>query len=149
MAKTVTTYVCGECGSVSPKWLGKCPNCGAWNSFVEEVQAPAADKPVYKTAAKPRPLSSVREEKFNRVKTGVAEFDRVLGGGIVPASVILLGGDPGIGKSTLLTEVAGILSKEHKVLYISAEESASQLKMRCNRLGVESDTMLVMNETAL
>ena len=149
MAKTVTTYVCGECGSVSPKWLGKCPNCGAWNSFVEEVQAPAADKPVYKTAAKPRPLSSVSEEKFNRVKTGVAEFDRVLGGGIVPASVILLGGDPGIGKSTLLTEVAGILSKEHKVLYISAEESASQLKMRCNRLGVESDTMLVMNETAL
>ena len=91
----------------------------------------------------------MREEKFRRIKTGVGEFDRVLGGGIVPASMVLLGGDPGIGKSTLLTEVAGVLSREHKVLYISAEESASQLKMRCNRLGVQSDTLLVMNETVL
>ncbi len=150
MAKTVTTYVCGECGAVSPKWLGRCPNCGAWNSFIEEVQAPAAaEKPILKSMVRPQPLSFVREEKFKRIKTGVDEFDRVLGGGIVPASMVLLGGDPGIGKSTLLTEVSGILSKEHKVLYISAEESASQLKLRCNRLGVNSDTMLVMNETAL
>ncbi len=150
MAKTVTTYVCTECGTVSPKWLGRCPNCGAWNTFAEEIQVPesAAKTPV-RSFVRPQPLSAVREEKFRRIKTGVGEFDRVLGGGIVPASMVLLGGDPGIGKSTLLTEVAGVLSREHKVLYISAEESASQLKMRCNRLGVQSDTLLVMNETVL
>ena len=150
MAKTVTTYVCTECGTVSPKWLGRCPNCGAWNTFAEEIQVPesAAKTPV-RSFVRPQPLSAVREEKFRRIKTGVGEFDRVLGGGIVPASMVLLGGDPGIGKSTLLTEVAGGLSREHKVLYISAEESASQLKMRCNRLGVQSDTLLVMNETVL
>ena len=151
MAKTVTAYVCSECGTVSPKWLGKCPNCGAWNTFAEEIQTPKEPEKG-KTAARferPRPLSSVKEEKFARIPSGIAELDRVLGGGIVPASMVLLGGDPGIGKSTLLTEVAGTLSKAYKVLYVSAEESVSQLKLRCNRLGVQSDTLLVMNETAL
>lgn len=151
MAKSVTTYVCSECGSVSPKWLGKCPNCGAWNTFTEELQvAPSAEnKQARAVYRKPQPLSEIREEKFERIKTGVGEFDRVLGGGIVPASMILLGGDPGIGKSTILTEVAGILSAKYKVLYVSAEESCSQLKMRAARLGVNSETMLVMNETVL
>ncbi|PWM72208.1 MAG: DNA repair protein RadA [Bacillota bacterium] len=150
MAKTTTTYVCGECGTVSPKWLGKCPSCGAWNTFVEETVAPQAQTRE-KTARyeRPRPLSEVTEERFRRIKSGSEELDRVLGGGIVPASMVLLGGDPGIGKSTLLTEVAGALSKERKVLYVSAEESVSQLKLRCNRLGVHSETLLVMNETSL
>ena len=151
MAKNITTYVCSECGTSSPKWLGKCPSCGAWNTFIEEVTASVTKEsnPVRKFYTKPQPLSEIKEEKFERIKTGVTEFDRVLGGGIVPASMVLLGGDPGIGKSTILTEVAGILSKNYKVLYVSAEESCSQLKMRCSRLNVNSDTMLVMNETVL
>lgn len=150
MAKTTATYVCAECGALSPKWLGKCPNCGAWNSFVEEIAEPL---PQAKERAarfeRPRPLSEVKEERFARIRSGSAELDRVLGGGIVPASMVLLGGDPGIGKSTLLTEVAGFLAEEKKVLYVSAEESVSQLKLRCNRLGVHSDKLLVMNETVL
>lgn len=148
--KNTTAFVCSECGAVSLKWMGRCPSCGAWNSIVEEVQAPAEQ---LRSAAvgfeRPRPLSEVGEERFLRIKSGIDELDRVLGGGIVPASMVLLGGDPGIGKSTLLTEVAGILAKTHKVLYVSAEESVSQLKLRCNRLGVHSDTLLVMNETVL
>lgn len=151
MAKNLTLYVCSECGASSPKWLGKCPSCGGWNTFIEEVQsAPAQEaKTARSFYRKPQPLSEIREEKFERIKSGVQEFDRVLGGGIVPASMVLLGGDPGIGKSTILTEIAGALSKSYKVLYVSAEESCSQLKMRAARLGVKSDTMLVMNETVL
>ncbi len=151
MAKNVTVYVCSECGTSSPKWLGKCPSCGAWNTFVEEIPVTPIKESVKQSNfyVKPQPLSEIKEEKFKRIKTGVDEFDRVLGGGIVPASMILLGGDPGIGKSTILTEVAGILSENYKVLYVSAEESCSQLKMRCARLNVNSASMLVMNETVL
>lgn len=150
MAKLLTTYVCSECGASSPKWLGKCPSCGAWNSFVEEISENTEKVKQTKTSyQKPCALSEISEVKFERVKTGVAEFDRVLGGGIVPSSMVLLGGDPGIGKSTLLTEIAGTLSENHKVLYVSAEESAAQLKMRASRLKVNSDKMLVMNETVL
>lgn len=151
MAKNVTVYVCSECGTSSPKWLGKCPSCGAWNTFVEEIPTPQT-KEVVKSGGfyvKPQPLSGIKEEKYARIKTGISEFDRVLGGGIVPASMVLLGGDPGIGKSTILTEVAGVLSENYKVLYVSAEESCAQLKMRAKRLSVNSDSMLVMNETVL
>lgn len=151
MAKNVTVYVCSECGTSSPKWLGKCPSCGAWNTFVEEIPTPQT-KEVVKSGGfyvKPQPLSEIKEEKYARIKTGISEFDRVLGGGIVPASMVLLGGDPGIGKSTILTEVAGVLSENYKVLYVSAEESCAQLKMRAKRLSVNSDSMLVMNETVL
>ncbi len=150
MAKNLTAYVCSECGTVSPKWLGKCPGCGAWNSFVEEPvaqQTQKSEKPV--RFERPRPLSEIEEEHFCRIKSGSEELDRVLGGGIVPASMVLLGGDPGIGKSTLLTEVAGRLSEDKTVLYVSAEESVSQLKLRCNRLKVRSQKLLVMNETVL
>ncbi len=150
MAKTVTTYVCSECGAASPKWIGKCPNCGGWNTYTEEFTAPeeGAKKPA-SSRQRPVRLSEIAEEKRRRIPSGNAEFDRVLGGGIVPASMVLIGGDPGIGKSTLLTEVTGHLSGEHKVLYVSAEESCAQIKMRCDRLGVKSDTLLVVNENCL
>ena len=150
MAKTVTTYVCSECGAASPKWIGKCPNGGGWNTYTEEFTAPeeGAKKPA-SSRQRPVRLSEIAEEKRRRIPSGNAEFDRVLGGGIVPASMVLIGGDPGIGKSTLLTEVAGHLSGEHKVLYVSAEESCAQIKMRCDRLGVKSDTLLVVNENCL
>ena len=151
MAKNTTQYVCSECGTVSPKWLGKCPSCGNWNTFVEEIIAPetATAKPTRPSANRPLPLSQIKHQTFARAKSGIEEFDTVLGGGIVPGSLVLLGGDPGIGKSTLLTQVAGNLSKTAKVLYASAEESASQVKMRCERLGVNSDNLLLLNETCL
>lgn len=151
MAKNTTQYVCSDCGTVSPKWLGKCPSCGNWNTFVEEIIAPepATAKPTRPSANRPLPLSEIKNQSFTRAKSGIEEFDTVLGGGIVPGSLILLGGDPGIGKSTLLTQVAGNLANSAKVLYASAEESASQVKMRCERLGVNSDNLLLLNETCL
>ena len=150
MAKNVTTYVCSECGAASPKWIGRCPNCGGWNTYIEEFTAPAEPaKRAVSGRTRPVTLDKITEEKRARVSSGNAELDRVLGGGIVPASMVLIGGDPGIGKSTLLTEVAGFLSGHHKVLYVSAEESCAQIKMRCDRLGVVSDTLLVVNENCL
>ena len=159
MAKTTKTptsqYVCASCGYVTPKWLGKCPACNEFNTLQEELIAPEAPtafggKAVARmTANRPTPLSQVGYEKFRRTKSGIDEFDTVLGGGIVPGSLVLLGGDPGIGKSTLLTQVSAHLSKEHSVLYVSAEESCSQVKMRCQRLGLDSDSLLLLNETCL
>ncbi len=154
MAKATTQYVCGACGYVSPRWLGKCPACEKFNTFAEEP-LPAA--PSAKNAApKPRfgsskaiPLAAVEREKLIRVKSGVAEFDNVLGGGIVPASLVLVGGDPGVGKSTLLTQIAANLSGEHKVLYVSAEESCAQVSLRCERLGVAGENLYLLNETCL
>ena len=145
-------YICSECEYKSAKWLGKCPACGSFNTMQEELVR--AETP--KTAARPAlssiptkalPLSKIGYEKFERVKSGIDEFDTVLGGGIVPGSLVLLGGDPGIGKSTLLTQVSAHLAKAHKVLYVSAEESCSQVKMRCDRLGLSSDNLLLLNET--
>ena len=159
MAKTTKTptsqYVCTACGYITPKWLGKCPACNEFNTLQEELIAPEAPtafggKAVARmTANRPTPLSQVGYEKFRRTKSGIDEFDTVLGGGIVPGSLVLLGGDPGIGKSTLLTQVSAHLSKEHSVLYVSAEESCSQVKMRCQRLGLDSDSLLLLNETCL
>ena len=151
MAKIITTYVCSNCGASYPKWTGKCLNCGEWNTLNEEINKETGkEKPVsFKNYTPPIKLNEIREEQYKRTKTGIEEFDRVLGGGIVPSSMVLIGGEPGIGKSTVLTEIAGILSKNSKVLYVSAEESCSQLKMRCNRLNVNSSDMLVMNETCL
>lgn len=150
MAKNVTAYVCSECGAASPKWIGKCPNCGGWNTYIEEFTAPVEQtKRAVGGRVRPVTLNQIAEEKRIRVSSGNGELDRVLGGGIVPASMVLIGGDPGIGKSTLLTEVAGYLATNHKVLYVSAEESCAQIKMRCDRLGVSSDTMLVVNENCL
>ncbi len=148
-------FVCTECGYTAPKWLGKCPGCGNFNTMQEELVKPAESS---RNAARPAlssmisravPLSKVGYEKFRRVSAGIGEFDTVLGGGIVRGSLVLLGGDPGIGKSTLLTQVSAYLAREHKVLYVSAEESCSQVKMRCERLGLNSDNLLLLNETCL
>ena len=154
MAKTKSVYICSECGAMSPQWMGKCPSCHQFGTLVEEItQAePAAQKlkkPRSAGRAAPVPLSAVKEERYARVSSGIAEFDTVLGGGIVPGSLVLIGGDPGIGKSTLLTEVSAHLSAKHKVLYVSAEESCSQVKMRCNRLNLNSENLLLLNETCL
>ena len=151
MPKATTQFVCSECGYVSPKWLGRCPDCGKFNSLIEEAVAPAPTKKAgAMSAVKPSralPLSQVKFEKYARVSTGNSELDIVLGGGIVRGSLVLVGGDPGVGKSTLLTQVAAHLAKEHKVLYLSAEESCSQVKLRCERLGLDSDNLLLLNET--
>lgn len=140
MAKK-TRYVCNDCGYVSPQWLGKCPGCGKFSTLIEEFdESVSSDKPLKRTAI-PSPVSvkNVQKEKTVRIKSGIDEFDDVLGGGIVPYSLVLIGGDPGIGKSTLLTQVALNLAKKYKVLYISAEESCSQLKMRCDRISPDAD----------
>ncbi len=152
MAKATTQFVCSECGYVSPKWLGRCPDCGKFNTLAEEAVAPAPAakaKSAFRTAGVSRavPLSQVKYERYERVSSGNSELDVVLGGGIVRGSLVLVGGDPGVGKSTLLTQVAAHLSKEHKVLYLSAEESCSQVKLRCERLGLDSDNLLLLNET--
>lgn len=150
-------FVCAECGYTTPKWLGKCPGCGNFNTLQEElVKTADAGKKAARPAlsdmggfSKALPLSKVGYEKFKRVSSGIGEFDTVLGGGIVRGSLVLLGGDPGIGKSTLLTQVSAHLAGGHKVLYVSAEESCSQVKMRCERLGIDSDNLLLLNETCL
>ena len=152
-----TQYVCSNCGFSAPKWLGRCPDCGNFNTMQEEIVR-VADTPktenkggMYATKTKALPLSQVGYEKFDRVKSGIAEFDTVLGGGIVRGSLVLLGGDPGIGKSTLLTQVSAHLASTQPspTLYVSAEESCSQVKMRCERLGLNSDNLLLLNETCL
>lgn len=150
----VTQFVCSVCGYTAPKWLGKCPDCGNFNTMQEEVVRVEPQKNesrvgVSQIKTRALPLSQIGYEKFKRVKSGIDEFDTVLGGGIVPGSLVLLGGDPGIGKSTLLTQVAAHLAKEHSTLYVSAEESCSQVKMRCERLGVAAENLLLLNETCL
>ncbi|WP_125565681.1 DNA repair protein RadA [Companilactobacillus insicii] len=155
MAKSKSKFVCQNCGYVSPKYLGRCPNCGAWNQMVEEIEhshtEAAKATPSRRTSdleAKPVKINDVSFEKEPRVKTDLSELNRVLGGGIVPGSLILIGGDPGIGKSTLLTQVAGQLqSTGGKVLYVSGEESASQIKMRADRLGVHGDGLYLYPQT--
>ncbi|TAN39585.1 MAG: DNA repair protein RadA [Nitrospirae bacterium] len=153
MSKTKIYYQCQACGHTSPKWLGKCPDCGGWNSFAEEKsfsgkrQASADDQ--YGRSA-PLPLSAVEGITEKRVPTGISEFDRVLGGGIVPGSVILIGGDPGIGKSTLILQIfAGLSARPGKLLYVSGEESPQQIKMRADRLAASSDNIIVLPETSL
>ena len=147
-------FVCTECGYISPKWLGKCPACDSFNTMQEELvkkeePSKAARPALSSIPRKAVPLSKIGYEKFDRVKSGISEFDTVLGGGIVRGSLVLLGGDPGIGKSTLLTQVSAHLAKERKVLYVSAEESCSQVKMRCDRLGLNGDNLYLLNETCL
>ncbi|MBR2374943.1 MAG: DNA repair protein RadA [Clostridia bacterium] len=153
--KTPTTqYVCSECGYTAPKWLGKCPDCGNFNTMQEELvradtQTSEPRRAVGTIKTRALPISQIGYEKFDRVKSGISEFDTVLGGGIVRGSLVLLGGDPGIGKSTLLTQVAAHLAKGHPTLYVSAEESCAQVKMRCDRLNLASENLLLLNETCL
>lgn len=155
MAKVRINYKCQECGYISPRYLGRCPNCNAWNSLVEEVEQPkgkaATTKPTTSftgTTIKVQKLNEIDSKKLPRVTTASQELDRVLGGGIVPGSLILIGGDPGIGKSTLLLQLSGTLAKSSgNVLYVSGEESASQIKMRANRLNIVSDNFYLYPET--
>ncbi|MEW5798192.1 MAG: DNA repair protein RadA [Bacteroidota bacterium] len=151
MAKAITKYVCQSCGYVSPRWIGKCPNCNEWNTFVEEAPVPASiarKSGGISSKLNPIPLSEVDGITDARFSTEIAEFDRVLGGGIVSGSVILLGGDPGIGKSTLMLQVALHLKKK-VVLYVTGEESPKQVKLRAERLGKISDTIQLLAETNL
>lgn len=150
MAKnTKSKYVCSECGYISPQWLGKCPGCDKFATLIEEVEETA--QPLFKKSISrvtPVKVSEVQKEKTVRIKSGINELDTVLGGGIVPSSLVLVGGDPGIGKSTLLTQVAINLSSRYKILYVSAEESVAQLKMRCDRISPTCDFMAI-NESRL
>ena len=148
--KSKTVYVCTECGFESPKWMGKCSECGAWNTMAEEVRLPqkttvSTPKPVHAFTA--RPLSEISAADEHRFVTGISELDRVLGGGIVKGSVVLLSGDPGIGKSTILLQVCSSLQDRLDILYVSGEESAIQIKLRAKRIGVDSDRVSVMTET--
>ena len=155
MAKVRTQYVCQNCGYNSPRYLGRCPNCGEWNTLVEEQVENNTSSTVKKATttltglvAKPQKINEIDSKQTPRVKTKLNELNRVLGGGIVPGSLILIGGDPGIGKSTLLLQVSGQLSDEHhRVLYVSGEESGSQIKMRAERLKVAGDDFYVYPET--
>ncbi|HEP1786053.1 TPA: DNA repair protein RadA [Streptococcus suis] len=138
IAKKKTTFVCQSCEYHSPKYLGRCPNCGSWSSFVEEMEvAEVKNERVSLTGEKTRPmkLNEVSSIQVARTKTNMEEFNRVLGGGVVPGSLVLIGGDPGIGKSTLLLQVSTQLSTIGTVLYVSGEESAQQIKLRAERLG--------------
>ncbi|MBO5908206.1 MAG: DNA repair protein RadA [Clostridia bacterium] len=148
--KIKTVFVCNSCGCESPKWVGKCPQCGEWNTMEEETvnTAKTAFSPISKvTTVSAKPLSQITFENEHRFKTNIPELDRVLGGGIVKGSVSLISGDPGIGKSTILLQICKNISSELKVLYVSGEESAVQLKLRANRIGVFSDNISIMAET--
>ncbi|MDA8082225.1 MAG: DNA repair protein RadA [Nitrospiraceae bacterium] len=153
MSRVRTFYQCQACGYGSPKWLGKCPDCGGWNSFVEEKTSPGgrlSSLPDMPGRSHPVPLSEVEGISGRRTPTGMREFDRVLGGGIVPGSVVLVGGDPGIGKSTLLLQIFSLISQQTgKVLYVSGEESPEQIRMRADRLGAAPGGINLLAETSL
>ena len=152
MAKTKTVYFCSNCGNESPKWLGKCPNCGEWNTYVEEkVQAPAGKGTLLshtETDSVPVKLAEINQEKEERIQMPSGELNRVLGGGLVAGSIILIGGEPGIGKSTLVLQNM-LRIRSRKVLYVSGEESARQLKMRADRLGADGGECYIVCETSL
>ena len=152
-----TAFFCQNCGYESSKWMGQCPGCREWNTFVEELTVTASKSTSAKSGlgsgtgkSEPVQLSSIQIEEDDRVLTQIEELDRVLGGGIVPGSMVLVGGDPGIGKSTLLLQVCKELTaKQHKILYISGEESLRQIKLRARRIGEFNDQLLLLCETNL
>ena len=153
MAKTKTVFYCTECGNETPKWQGRCPACGAWNTLEEHTEKPAApgrakSAPVG-DSRRPQKLSQVDTEGEIRFSTGMGELDRVLGGGAVGGSLVLVGGAPGIGKSTLLLQICSCLCQGRKVLYVSGEESERQLKLRAQRLGVEPEGLYILSETQM
>ena len=150
MAKNKTIWVCSNCGAESPKWIGHCPSCGEWNSYNEEI-IPAKGKasPSFSTVqSSPRLLDDISAMENRRIRSGMEEIDRILGGGIVPGSMLLLGGEPGVGKSTLALQLAMKMVNK-KILYVSGEESGEQIKMRAGRLGYTNESCYVYPETAL
>lgn len=152
MAKIKINYTCQNCGYISAKWLGRCPECESWNSLVEEAVMPSSPSLNYSKTlvSKPQTIDEIELSETLRFGTGIKEFDRVLGGGIVAGSLVLLGGDPGIGKSTLLLDVGMKFSRKgQRVLYVSGEESAAQTKLRAQRIGATNDNLLLMTETDL
>ncbi|MFO7459055.1 MAG: DNA repair protein RadA [Desulfatiglandales bacterium] len=143
-------YACQSCGYQAPKWLGRCPDCGAWNSFAEEVAATGTKKPAGDDMGDPQTIDSICLDHEMRIKSGIAEFDRTLGGGLVPGSLVLIGGDPGIGKSTLLLQVVASLSNRGlTALYLTGEESPQQVKLRAERLDIHSGALYVLAGTCI
>ncbi len=153
MAKIKTKYVCQNCGYETAKWLGKCPECTKWNTFVEEIDDKSVKKETFivdKSSSKPVTINSIRSKGEERFSTCINELDRVLGGGVVKGSLVLVGGDPGIGKSTMLIQVSSNVAESgKKVLYITGEESESQIKMRAQRLGINSNNLYIFAENNL
>ncbi len=158
MAKRKTVYVCQECGYNAPKWLGKCPGCGQWNTMVEEIEEPASAASslsrgfslnTNKTNATPKPIREIATEDLPRFSAGSPEMNRVLGGGIIPGSLVLMVGDPGVGKSSLNLRICANVAQTHKVLYVTGEESARQIRMRADRLNALQDNLYVLSETDL
>ena len=151
VAKTKSVYVCTECGGAAPKWQGQCPHCAAWNTLVETIAAPKTGR--FEGIAGPRSaitsLGSVTASENTRIATGIEEFDRVLGGGLVAGGVVLLGGDPGIGKSTLLLQAAAVLGKAQRTLYVTGEESVEQIALRAQRLGLVHAPIELLAEVQL
>lgn len=149
MSKTKNVFVCQECGYESPKWMGKCPECNAWNTFVEEVKDIKPIKEIIVPhSSLPKLIKNVKSSEYERIDTGISELNRVLGGGLVKGSLTLISGAPGIGKSTLLLQCASnVAEKCGKVLYISGEESEEQIKMRADRLNALSDNLYIVSET--
>ena len=151
MAKSKSIYSCSECGATSPKWQGQCPGCGGWNTLVESVAEKASGHRFESLAPGARPvnLSQIEARESERIATGIGEFDRALGGGLVAGGVVLIGGDPGIGKSTLLLQALSLLAATNKVLYVSGEESGEQVALRARRLGLETRALQLMAEINL
>src|SRR5690606_33252725 len=156
MAKSRTSYVCSECGGVASRWSGQCPDCKAWNTMVETVAEPQGvnrmSQTAHKALAQTAPvltLDDIEALDVPRFGTGIEEFDRVLGGGLVAGGVVLIGGDPGIGKSTLLLQALANLSRQKKVLYVSGEESGAQIALRAKRLAVDAKALLLQAEIQL
>lgn len=150
MAKTKISYVCTQCGAIQPKWMGKCPDCGSWNTLVEQVEAPVSrfsSPTVPNSGCTVQKLEQINSNEEQRYLTKMKELNRVLGGGIVPGSVILLSGDPGIGKSTLLLQICQTMSNDAQILYVSGEESLRQIKLRAARLGVTTGNLNLSSTT--
>lgn len=150
MAKTKISYICTQCGAIQPKWMGKCPDCGSWNTLVEQVEAPVSrfsSPTVPNSGCTVQKLEQINSNEEQRYLTKMKELNRVLGGGIVPGSVILLSGDPGIGKSTLLLQICQTMSNDAQILYVSGEESLRQIKLRAARLGVTTGNLNLSSTT--